>query len=80
MILVSTNRVLPRLCAAILFKFQWHVENDYRYFGLGPGLTSISTGSSTVVEINPEAEKILINQPTEIWKDPKWYNMMHNTV
>lgn len=71
MILVSTNRLLPRLCAAILFKFQRHTENDYWYFGLGPGLTSISTGSSTLVEINPEAEKIVVNQPTEIWKVPK---------
>lgn len=53
---------LRTLCTAILFKFQWHIEKDCGYFGLGSRLTSISPCLSNLIERNTEVKTIVINQ------------------
>ena len=56
-----------KLCAGILFRFQWQIERLWSYFCLGPGLSSISP---LILIISPCNRIWWINNiTTKLWTD-----------
>ena len=42
-----------KLCAEMLFRFQWHIENSSQELGLGPGFFSLSPLIMSEAKITP---------------------------